>query len=113
MGGLYPWRDPDPSSPDYESEMDQNYMAANIGQLKYLFSWSLVGAPNDPDDIDSDGIKDWWEYMYFGNLSTAGNGTNYNGDGISDLEKFNNGIDPTLPPSGSGLHLVVYTPMER
>lgn len=83
---------------------------ANVGQLKNSFAWSLTSVAND--DNDADGLPDSWEMKYFGNLTTANGTSCYNGDGVSDLQKYQQGKDPTLPPENSNLYLVVYTPLE-
>jgi Bacterial TSP3 repeat len=47
-------------------------------------------------DSDGDGIADAWEYIYFGNLTTA-NGTSDNDhDGVSDVQEYKDGTNPTL-----------------
>ena len=60
-------------------------------------------------DTDEDGMPDYWEIQYFGNLNRDGTG-DYDGDGISDLDEYLNGTDPTqdtqapvlsaIPPGG-------------
>jgi hypothetical protein len=39
-------------------------------------------------DTDNDGIPDGWEYQFFDDLTTAGPGTDYDGDGLSDLREY-------------------------
>jgi hypothetical protein len=56
-------------------------------------------------DSDNDGLPDAWEIFYFGDLSQAAYG-DYNGDGRSNLEEYQQGTDPT-----GGLGLQVYTPL--
>ena len=46
-------------------------------------------------DTDSDGMTDSWEIRYFGNLERDGSG-DYDGDGITDLEEFLVGSNPTI-----------------
>ena len=46
-------------------------------------------------DSDGDGLLDAWELEKFGSLSRDGSG-DYDGDGISDLEEFLLGSDPTI-----------------
>ena len=48
---------------------DNDYTIANLGQLKYVFNFELLGA--DWLDSDSDGILDSWEIENFGNLSVT------------------------------------------
>lgn len=82
----------------------------NVGQLKNSFAWALTSVPYD--DSDEDGLPDSWEMKYFGNLTTANGTSCYNGDGVSDLQKYQQDKDPTLPPENSNLYLIVYTPLE-
>lgn len=46
------------------------------------------------EDDDSDGISDDWEILQFGNLTTADENSDYDGDGYSDLEEFRSNSDP-------------------
>lgn len=45
-------------------------------------------------DEDGDGMSDQWERETFGNLDRDGNG-DLNGNGISDRDEFEDGLDPT------------------
>jgi len=51
-------------------------------------------------DTDGDGLPDAWEYLYFGNLSQTAAG-DYDGDGISNIDEYHNGTDPTDFYNGS------------
>ncbi len=46
------------------------------------------------NDIDCDGMDDDWEEEHFGTLDRDGTG-DFDGDGISDLDEFLNGTNPT------------------
>jgi hypothetical protein len=46
------------------------------------------------EDSDCDGLPDAWELTYFGTLSRDGSG-DADGDGLTDLEEFKRGTDPT------------------
>ncbi|MBQ4479809.1 MAG: S8 family serine peptidase, partial [Victivallales bacterium] len=66
---------------------------------------------DDDTDTDEDGIADAWEFKYFrydeeGNertdeeaLAVADETSDYNGDGITDLQCYEMGIDPTATQS--------------
>jgi PKD repeat protein/rhodanese-related sulfurtransferase len=45
-------------------------------------------------DGDTDGMADLWEIDFFGNTDRDGSG-DFDGDGISDLEEYLRGLDPT------------------
>lgn len=111
LAGMDP-TDASDASGDLDSDM--------INNLDEFLAHTLV------NDIDSDGLDDVWEMLYFGNLNCSpgddpdGDGlTNlqeYNantnptkedsdGDGISDSEELANGTDPTNGTSGDGDNL--------
>ncbi|MGD8445125.1 MAG: hypothetical protein PVI94_16645, partial [Desulfobacterales bacterium] len=50
---------------------------------------------NSIHDSDGDGMLDAWEMQYFGSLDRDGTG-DFDQDGISDLEEFLYGSDPTI-----------------
>ncbi len=67
------------------------------GTYKRFVSRTYVAAeaPENIDaiDTDGDGIPDWFEYTYFGNLTTAGPGnvdgyTDYDNDGLNDYYEY-------------------------
>ena len=99
-----------PASEKSLEENGEDDVAVNVGQLKNMFSWRLTRVVDD--DSDEDGLPDSWEMKYFGNLTTANGTSCYNGDGISDLQKYLDGLNPILPPANSSLFLAVYTPLE-
>lgn len=103
--GKYPWADlPLPTAANYDSEMNKNYILANIGQLKFLFSWSLAAAKYS--DVNNNGVDDRWEIKYFGNLTSYTPDGDLDGDGISNLDEYlfgtNPAVDDTLLNDASG-----------
>jgi hypothetical protein len=82
---------------------DDAFAAANLGQLKFMFSFvPLAGVLVDSDQ---DGIDDRWEVLNFDQLTTVQNPSHvvigarvgdYDGDGFSDLEEFLLGTDPKV-----------------
>ncbi|MBB5353080.1 hypothetical protein HNR46_003333 [Haloferula luteola] len=68
---------------------DSNHGIANLAQLKACFSLRFESL-----DSDGDGIPDWWETLHDldPNLSTDG-ASDFNGDGLSNLEAYQLGID--------------------
>ncbi|NNM30129.1 MAG: hypothetical protein HKO57_11450, partial [Akkermansiaceae bacterium] len=55
-----------------------------------------VGLMDSSGDSDGDGINDDWEIFYFNDLTTANATSNNDFDGLTDLQEFNFGSDPTL-----------------
>jgi len=59
--------------------------------------WTLWTYLNGTD-TDGDGMADWWEEKYFGNLDHDGTGDT-DGDGLIDLAEFDYLTDPIDPDS--------------
>lgn len=74
--GPYPWSG--------STQAPQDYAAANVGQLKYIFSFDL--------DHDSDGLPDWWEEHY-GMLNPL---DDEDDDGWTNVQEYQRGTDPLL-----------------
>jgi hypothetical protein len=92
----YPWAEP---------TSDDNDDASN-GHLKYYFSWDLF-IDNENGDGTGDGMLDLWEMgivnadlndSIHSPLDVLGT-DDFDGDGISNLDEFNNGTDPTVDSS--------------
>lgn len=61
------------------------------------------------NDSDGDGMDDDWEMANFGTLDQDGTG-DFDGDGISDLDEYLNGSDPTAGPESGPEAPVVEAP---
>ncbi|WP_444889448.1 RHS repeat-associated core domain-containing protein [Microbulbifer sp. DLAB2-AA] len=63
------------------------------------YSWAVF-ACDDPEgtpettDCDQDGLPDYWEILFFGDISTESGDTDADGDGITNQQAFNANIDP-------------------
>ncbi len=79
---------------------------ANIGWIN-LGSGHLVAESINRPDTDGDGIDDNWERRQFGNLTTAGLGTDRDGDGQSDAAEYVAGTNPQ--DAASFLRIVSHT----
>ncbi len=65
-------------------------------------------------DADGDGLPDWWELQYFGNLSQVASG-DPDGDGVTNLQEYQQGRNPTksaLADNGDFVNLKVHTPLQ-
>jgi len=105
----YPWLT------DVEAD---NHKSANLGQIKHLFSWQLDTWITE--DADQDGIPDYWEQLIYNHdtqdaLTSHTDvlpGDDYDGDGLTNIEEFLAGTNPTLVNSGAGGSFQIHTPLE-
>ncbi len=67
---------------------------ADDGQLQSYRSVTIY--VTSAIDSDGDGMPDSWEMQYFGSLIQDAT-TDFDHDGITDLEEYQNGTDPTDP----------------
>ena len=51
------------------------------------------------DDLDGDGLPNWWERYYFLGETLCDPGADSDGDGMSNGREFYTGTDPTDPRS--------------
>ena len=111
-GRIYPWTETDSSD-------DDNYAAANLGQLKYVFSFILINLKDpaasiiDSDgdgisnadeatlgllandaDWDDDGLPDGWEVAFGYNPKAGDQSGDADGDHLSTLLEYLNHRNP-------------------
>ncbi len=83
------------------------------GTIYPVSQFNIKNAVQNPSsgqdkDTDEDGMSDEWERRYFTDLSRDGTG-DYDKDGVSDLDEYKNGTDPTKPAESfleAGLFMV-------
>jgi hypothetical protein len=80
-GTAYPWVNSG-NPPD-------DYALANLGQLKYLFSFDVTHSSS------SDGIPDWWAHKYFPG-QTISPTADPSGDGLTNYQNYEDGTNPIL-----------------
>jgi len=89
----YPWAG---------ASFTNDYAVVNIGQLKNAFSFTISYTPG-PGDTDGDGLADAWEQIIIDHdpdddIEDIGDvlpGHDYDGDGLTNLQEYQNGTDPT------------------
>ncbi len=93
---------------------NENRAAANIGQLKALFSLSLSSIKESDLDADQDGIPDSLEQQIiaasggaYTNLADINPDDDLDGDYLPNLNEILNGEDPLSPSGGN-----TYTPIQ-
>ncbi|MFC1839599.1 carboxypeptidase regulatory-like domain-containing protein [Thermodesulfobacteriota bacterium] len=83
---------------------------SGIFQPDTTYYWKIVARDNHGDeavgaiwsfitnvDSDSDEMMDSWEIEHFGDLATSDGNADSDTDGLTDLEEYNNGSNPTVP----------------
>jgi hypothetical protein len=76
------------------SQDTDHYAVANLGQLKYIFSFSTPSSTFL--DSDNDGLNDSWEAFYFGSLVTVNGSENPDNDTLTNLQEYLAGTYPKL-----------------
>src|SRR4029077_11612599 len=99
-GVTYQWRFNGTNIPGATGEalLLQNVGAPNEGQYDVVltnFSGPVISATAALMlDSDHDGMADSWEMTNFGNLNQTATG-DFDGDGVSNLDEFLDGTNPT------------------
>lgn len=96
-GHVYPWTE--------SADDDLAHAAANLGQIKFLFSFDLIGI-SGPADGDGDGLPDEFELSHGFDPDDPADGiADFDGDGLSNLQEYRLGADPRWQDTdGDGLH---------
>ena len=81
---------------------DSGLVAGDLNRTADVFSESVNAVSNT--DSDSDGIPDWWMMKYFGHPTGQADDNSLaaddaDGDGMSNLQEYLAGTDPTNPDS--------------
>jgi len=67
---------------------------------KPWFGYTEAYEPVEYDDVDDDGLPDWWEEFHFGSTGVVNDPDgDYDGDGITNQEEYEAGSDPNNPVS--------------
>ncbi|MBT4815338.1 MAG: VWA domain-containing protein, partial [Lentisphaerae bacterium] len=87
----YPFDDSGATVEDFTAPNDADLAGAFTNTPTFVAD---AGALTDAD-TDADGIDDQWELQYFGDLATAGAASDFDSDGVNDLNEFLAGRNPT------------------
>ena len=72
-------------------------VGTNLGYFSVIVSNSSGAITSAPaalwPDSNANGIPDWWEMQYFGNLNQKASG-DFDGDGVSNLDEYLEGTNP-------------------
>ncbi len=87
-----------------------NWIAGSVSERRgvrnalRMYALSEVITVEHPPDDDNDGLPNWWEEKYFGHPTGANADEDVDGDGLTNMEEFLLGTDPTNPDTdGDGL----------
>ena len=81
-----------------------SYTNGVTAKYHYDLAHNLIGV-GKVADTDEDGLPDYWELKYFGDLTTTDGTGDQDGDGLSDYEEYLAATDPT---SGSSRFYVFH-----
>ncbi|MFL6519216.1 MAG: hypothetical protein ACJ8NS_03270 [Chthoniobacterales bacterium] len=95
LANVYPWAGSTAPVGDFA--------IANIGQVKSMFSFQLPTS-----DVDGNGLPDAWKQQYFGR-SGVDPAADADGDGLTNLQEYQNGSDPTDYYNGNLSTLSIYS----
>ena len=74
-------------------------LASNTSATALPFALAVDGRNCATDDYDGDGLPDCWELTYWSSIYNYAPSNDPDGDGVSNLDEFLEGTDPTNPLS--------------
>nr|WP_319396646.1 hypothetical protein [uncultured Desulfobacter sp.] len=75
---------------------NDNVITVSIADKDGNIGTAQVNFKVQPDtDSDNDGLPDWWEEKYFGDSTSYLGTDDFDGDGITNQEEYEQGTDPT------------------
>ncbi|PYJ01969.1 MAG: hypothetical protein DME25_17140 [Verrucomicrobia bacterium] len=77
--------------------------------INWIAATPTAGTQGSSPDSDADGMDDAWEQSFFHTLARDGTG-DFDGDGLTDLQEFQAGTDPTVASSLLRLSVVRMSP---
>lgn len=83
--------------------------AAWTGTATHFYSLELVDHV-DFLDTDGDGLDDFWGTANFGDLTTADETTDYDDDGVLDIDEYEGDTDPKMPNYSEVSHFGTLAP---
>jgi Big-like domain-containing protein/nidogen-like/alpha/beta hydrolase family protein DUF900/thrombospondin type 3 repeat protein len=81
----YPW--------SVAARLPHDFAVATIGQVKGVFHFDFTAIDLEHDS-DQDGLPDWWEKSYFGDLTVDPGALAPCGDGLTNIQSFQQGLNP-------------------
>jgi subtilisin family serine protease len=92
-----------PARLDMQAALDSSLVLPSLLVLHHFNTagsrYDIVKFDLTSSDSDRDGLPDWWENEFFKNLTTANSQTDFDKDGLSDLQEFQSGTNPIDPRS--------------
>ena len=74
-------------------------VVSNSSAVTQPFYWRMDGRNCATDDYDNDGLPDCWELAYWPSIYSYGAASDPDNDGVSNLQEYLDGTDPTNPLS--------------
>ncbi|HWI56475.1 MAG TPA: pre-peptidase C-terminal domain-containing protein [Bacillota bacterium] len=71
----------------------------NLTPAPQDFTLLMDGQNADTEDVDNDGLPDYWECYYFGSYTAQNGAADPDRDGVNNLLEYQQGTDPTNPKS--------------